>query len=196
MEKKNQNSSHTFKGYFLPNNSLIISIIGIFAALICVFTLLIRIPVPATTGYINIGDFGVMLTGLLFGPIIGGTAGGFGSAIADIIGGYPQFAIPTLIIKGLEGFFVGLIANPKKERPRIDFKDIIAVLIGGAIMATGYFVVEIFMYGLSAALIEVPGNLFQLLFGIVASLIFIVTARKAIVNNLPQVFDKIFITSE
>ncbi len=195
MEKKNQKSSYAFKGYFLPNNSLIISIIGIFAALICVFTLLIRIPVPATTGYINIGDFGVMFTGLLFGPIIGGIAGGLGSAIADIIG-FPQFAIPTLIIKGLEGFFVGLIANPKRESSRIGFRYIIAVLIGGSIMVIGYFVVEIFMYGLSAALIEVPGNLFQLLFGIVTSLILITTARKPIVNNLPQVFDKIFIKLE
>ena len=159
------------------------------------FTLLIRIPVPATTGYINIGDFGVMFTGLLFGPIIGGIAGGLGSAIADIIG-FPQFAIPTLIIKGLEGFFVGLIANPKRESFRIGFRDIIAVLIGGSIMAIGYFVVEIFMYGLSAALIEVPGNLFQLLFGMVTSLILITTARKSIVNNLPQVFDKIFIKLE
>jgi uncharacterized membrane protein len=192
MEKKNQILSYTFNGYFLPNNSLVISIIGIFAALICVFTLLIRIPVPATTGYINIGDFGVMFTGLLFGPIIGGIAGGLGPAIADIIG-FPQFALPTLIIKGLEGFFVGLIANPKKERSRISFRDVLAVLIGGSIMVIGYFVVEIFMYGLSAALIEIPGNLFQLLFGVVASLIFIVSARRPIVNNLPQVFDKIFI---
>ena len=191
MENESQSS---FIGYYLPINPLIISIIGIFAALICVFTLVIRIPVPATTGYINIGDFGVMLSGLLFGPIIGGLAGGIGSSIADLIG-FPQFAIPTLIIKGLEGFVVGLISNPKKKHSRIDYKDITAVLIGGLIMVMGYFLVEYFLYGVGAALSEVPGNAFQFTFGILCSLILIVGFRKQLNNNLPQVFDKIFVIS-
>ena len=191
MENESQSS---FIGYYLPINPLIISIIGVFAALICVFTLVIRIPVPATTGYINIGDFGVMLSGLLFGPVIGGFAGGIGSSIADLIG-FPQFAIPTLIIKGLEGFVVGLISNPKKKHSRIDYKDITAVLIGGLIMVMGYFLVEYFLYGVGAALSEVPGNAFQFTFGILCSLILIVGFRKQLNNNLPQVFDKIFVIS-
>lgn len=191
MEKKNQKSGFTFYGYILPNNPLSIAIIGIFAALICVLTLFIRIPVPATTGYINIGDFGVMFTGLLFGPIIGGIAGGLGPAIADIIG-FPQFAIPTLIIKGLEGFVVGLIANPKRKPSGIDYKDTIAVLLGGSIIVIGYFIVEIFMFGLADSLTELPGNLFQMLFGIGASLTLAMTVRKSIFDNLPYVFDKIF----
>ena len=192
MENESQPSYKKFIGYYLPINPLIISIIGIFAALICVFTLVIRIPVPATTGYINIGDFGVMLSGLLFGPIIGGLAGGIGSSIADLIG-FPQFAIPTLIIKGLEGFVVGLISNPKKKHLRIDYKDIIAVIMGGLLMVMGYFLVEIPIYGVGAALGEVPGNSFQFIFGILCSLILIVGFRKHLNNVLPQVFDKIFV---
>ncbi|UCD02597.1 MAG: ECF transporter S component [Promethearchaeota archaeon] len=169
------------------------SIIGIFAALVCVLTIIIRIPVPVTTGYINIGDFGVMLSGLYFGPIIGGLAGGIGSSIADIIG-FPQFAIPTLIIKGLEGFIVGLISNPKKKVLKIDYRDVIAVIIGGFIMVTGYFLVELPIYGLGDALFELPGNLFQFGFGVIGSLILIAATRKILTVNLPQVFDKIFIS--
>ncbi|MFX1408866.1 MAG: ECF transporter S component [Promethearchaeota archaeon] len=193
MQGKPQNLSKTFMGYLLPSNSLSISIIGIFAALTFVFTMIIRIPVPATTGYINIGDFGVMVSGLYFGPIIGGLSGGIGSAIADIIG-FPQFTIPTLIIKGLEGFIVGIISNPKKKVKRIDLRDILAVIIGGIIMVAGYFIVELPLYGIGAALFEVPGNLFQFGFGAIASLALIVVTRKNLINNLPQVFDKLFIS--
>lgn len=193
MEKKDSFKSKNFIGYLLPSNVLSISIIGIFAALNCILTLIIRIPVPVTTGYINIGDFGVMLSGLYFGPIIGGLAGGIGPAIADIIG-FPQFAIPTLIIKGLEGFIVGLISNPKKKVLKIDYRDVISVIIGGFIMVAGYFLVEFPIYGLGDALFELPGNLFQFGFGVIGSLILIAATRKNLTVNLPQVFDKIFIS--
>ena len=67
---------NNFFGYFLPNNPLIISIISIFAALTCVLTFIVPFTIPATQGYINLGDIGVMITGILFGPIIGGISGG------------------------------------------------------------------------------------------------------------------------
>ncbi|MFX0028074.1 MAG: ECF transporter S component [Candidatus Hermodarchaeota archaeon] len=193
MKKEEVFEAKNLMGYLLPSNVLSISIIGIFAALVCVLTIIIRIPIPVTTGYINIGDFGVMLSGLYFGPIIGGFAGGIGSAIADIIG-FPQFAIPTLIIKGLEGFVVGLISNPKKKLLKIDYRDVIAVIFGGLIMVIGYFFVEFPIYGLGAALFELPGNLFQFGFGVIGSLILITITRNILTTSLPQVFDKIFIS--
>ena len=116
-EKRFQMLEKTFLGYYLPTNPFVISLIAIFAALTCVMTMTIEIPVLATGGYINIGDFIVMFTGLMFGPIIGGLAGGIGSCLADIFLGWPLYALPTLIIKGLEGFVVGIIANPKNEPP-------------------------------------------------------------------------------
>ena len=162
-EKRFQILEKTILGYYLPTNPFVISLIAIFAALTCAMTMTIEIPVPATGGYINIGDFIVMFTGLMFGPIIGGLAGGIGSCLADIFLGWPLYALPTLVIKGLEGFIVGVIANPKKESIRINIRDIVAVIIGGIIMVLGYFFVEAFIlnYGVISASIEVPGNLFQ-----------------------------------
>lgn len=193
-QNKKISKSRNFFGYYLPENPLIISIIAIFAALTCVLTLVIRVPVPTTTGYINIGDIAVMFTGLLFGPIIGGIAGGIGPAMADLIG-YPLFTIPTLIIKGLEGFVVGLISNPRDKEFRVDYRDIIAVVIGGIIMVSGYFLVEAYVFGMGigVALSEVPGNLFQLLFGIIGSILLISIMRKNVIINLPHIFNKVFI---
>ena len=184
-------------GYLIPNNVLSISIIGIFAALICVLTMIISIPIPATQGFINIGDAGVMFTGLIFGPFIGGIAGGVGSALADIFLGYVIYAPATLIIKGLEGFLIGIIANPKYYYMKLNYRDFLAVVVGGLVMVFGYFIYEIFLWGFASALYEVILNgIIQ--FGVagVISLLLILSVRKSIVQSFPQVFDKIFITIE
>jgi uncharacterized membrane protein len=188
----------TFYGYLLPNNSLSISIIGIFTALNFIFTFWLQIPIPATGGYINIGDTLVMFTALLFGPIIGGIAGGLGPMLADILSPYIIYAPATLIIKGIEGFLIGLISNPKEFETRISYRDIIAVLIGGFLIPFGYFIYEAYILGLGVviAFVEIPGNFFQFGFAAVASILIILASRKNIIKSMPQVFDKIFIKEE
>ena len=194
IEKEFQSKNKNFMGYFLPTNSLNLSMTAIFAALICVLTMIIAIPIPATQGFINIGDAGVMITGLLFGPIIGGLAGGIGSALADILLGYTIYAPATLIIKGLEGFIIGIIANPRKNYQKFTYRDILAVIVGGAIMVTGYFIYELILFGFPAAFYEfVLNSLIQFGLSAILALIFAKTIRKNIIDNLPQVFEKIFL---
>ena len=193
-EKEFQSKNKHFMGYFLPTNSLSLSMTAIFAALICVLTMIIAIPIPATQGFINIGDAGVMIAGLLLGPVIGGLAGGIGSALADIFLGYTIYAPATLIIKGLEGFIIGIIANPRKNYQKFTYRDIVAVIIGGIIMVTGYFFYELLLFGFPAALYEFILNGF-IQFGLssIIALIFAKTVRKNIIDSLPQIFEKIFI---
>ena len=198
MESKRELENRNFLGYLLPNNALSISIIAIFTALNFVATYWIQIPIPATGGYINVGDIAVMFTALLFGPIIGGIAGGLGSMISDIFSPYIIYAPATLIIKGLEGFLIGLISNPKGRFGRISYRDILAVIIGGILIPFGYFIYEAFIlgFGIAIALVEMPGNFFQFIAAAVFSIIFITASRKNIVDGLPQVFDLIFIPTE
>lgn len=64
-------------------------------------------------------------------------------------------------------------------------------------MAYGYFLYEIFIFGLPAAVYELILNgIIQFGIGGVIALIFITTARKPIIDNLPQVFDKVFSLKE
>lgn len=79
-------------------------------ALVTLATVIIRIPNPATQGYINLGDALLFTLALVFGWRIGGLAGGVGSALADALGGYFIWAPWTLVIKGIEGVLVGTIA--------------------------------------------------------------------------------------
>lgn len=195
-EKKNFKAKNLM-GYLIPSNVLSISIIGIFSALICILTMVISIPIPATQGFINIGDAGVMFTGLVFGPFIGGLSGGIGSALADIFLGYTIYAPATLVIKGLEGFVIGLISNPKQNYIKFNYRDILAVVVGGLIMVFGYFIYEIILWGFASALYEVILNgIIQ--FGITSliSLLIIFAVRKNIIQSFPQVLDKIFIPIE
>jgi len=137
-----------------------LSLIAVMTAAVAVGTFIIRIPNPMG-GYFNVGDVMVFVSALTFGPIVGGFAGGVGSAISDAIG-FPVFVIPTLVIKGLEGCIAGLIANRKSA-----FRDTLAVIVAGGEMIIGYFLVELYalQWGLGGALGEVPGNIAQIVIG-------------------------------
>ncbi|UCC21342.1 MAG: ECF transporter S component [Promethearchaeota archaeon] len=172
--------------------------IGIFTALNFAITFWVQIPIPVTGGYINIGDVAVMFTALLFGPIVGGIAGGLGPMLADIFSPYIIYAPATLFIKGIEGFVIGLISNPKDCEGRISYRDIIAVLIGGILIPLGYFIYQAFILqlGVAVALVEMPGNFFQFGFAAIISILLIATSRKNVIEALPQVFNKIFLPNE
>lgn len=137
-----------------------ISIMAVMTALVAAGTLIIRIPNPMG-GYFNVGDVMIFVSALTFNPMVGGFAGGVGSAISDAIG-FPVFVIPTLIIKGLEGFLAGIISNRKSV-----FRDILAVVVAGSEMIIGYFLAELYplQWGLGGALAEVPGNIGQIFIG-------------------------------
>ena len=184
-----------FLGYYLFNTT-VISIIAIFGALICVVTMLIVIPIPATQGFINIGDAIVMITALMFGPLVGSLAGGFGSMFADLFLGFTVYAPATLIIKGLEGLVVGIIADPKGKTSRLHYRDIIGVIVGGLIMVIGYFLYEIILWGIEIALVEIFLNgLIQFGLGSFIAIFFVYAARKNITFALPSVFEKIYSAS-
>ena len=136
--------------------SQLVAAIAIGVALTLVATRFIQIPIPATEGYINLGDTMVLLTAVLFGPLVGAVAGGVGSALCDLTSGFAHWGPWTLIIKGTEGAIAGFFAKKRKRAVTI-----LGTSIGAAEMVAGYFFAETIMYGVGAALTELPGNIFQ-----------------------------------
>ena len=155
------------------------ALMGVMAALVTVTTFAVQIYIPATRGYLNFGDIMIFVSALTFGPVVGGFAGGVGSAISDVLGGYAYFAPSTLVVKGVEGFIAGLIAN------RISYRrDVLAVIIAGAEMITGYFLAEFFPLQIGwAALGEVPANILQIVVGGLVGLPIALVIRK----RLPEI---------
>ncbi len=154
-----------------------ISLMAIMSALVMVGTLIVRIP-NMMGGYFNVGDVMIFVTALTFGPFVGGVAGGLGSALADLIG-FPLFALPTLVIKGLEGLIAGLITDKKRV-----FRDVLAVIFAGVEMVTGYFLVELYLYGIAGAIGEILANIGQIAVGGLIGIPIAIILRR----RLPQIF--------
>ncbi|MCT4507205.1 MAG: ECF transporter S component [Tepidibacter sp.] len=133
-------------------------IMGLMMAMVCVGTMLIQIPVPATNGFINIGDSIIFITSVLFGPVAGMVAGGIGSALADILSGYAHWALFTLIIKGAEGLIVGILVKKYKNK----FILSTSMVIGSIVMVVGYYIGGGILKGsFIVALESVPWNVVQ-----------------------------------
>jgi len=148
-----------------------VGIIAAFATLAFIGTLVIRIPIPATGGYFNLGDTFVMIAALLYGPLVGGLVGMIGPAAADAVG-FPQFILATAVVKGVEGLMVGLIGG--KARAGAYTRVVIALVIGIGSIAIGYYFFEAMLYPMlaksipffgvtdaRAALAEIVPNLLQ-----------------------------------
>lgn len=87
---------------------------GLMMALITLATSFIKI--PTTNGYIHLGDGFIFLSAIILGPFYGAFAAGVGSMLADILGGYAQWALPTLLIKSAMAMLMGLIIRQKTKK--------------------------------------------------------------------------------
>src|SRR5512140_3238902 len=86
-----------------------IAVIAVMTAVVTVFTLAVRIPIPGTPGgYVNFSDVAVFFTAFAFGPWIGFVASAVGTALADLIG-FPATAPLTFFAHGLEALAAALI---------------------------------------------------------------------------------------
>lgn len=149
---------HTVK--FMTIDALLI-------ALVCVSTMMIQIPIPL--GYMHLGNTCILLAGVMFGPVPGLLAGGIGSALADLLTGYTQWVIPTLLIKGVMGFAIGYLANKTGAAMKMSsVKTFIGSLAGIVIMIFGYFIGGSILYGsIYTGAMQIPGLTLEGILGMV-----------------------------
>lgn len=103
----------------MRSNIRVLTYTALMTAFVFITTSVIKIPIPFTNGYIHAGDTAIFLGGILLGPVHGAIAAGIGSAMADLLGGYAHWAIPTLLIKGLMGFIIGYFSSEKRNQKRV-----------------------------------------------------------------------------
>ena len=142
-----------------------LTLCGVLAALVFVLTYLPKVPVPVTGGYVHLGDGAIFLAALLLGPL-GIPAAAIGSGLADLIGGYMLYVIPTVIIKGL----VALVGW-KLYKKGSWVSAVVAFVLAEAVMVLGYFVFECFTSGAPAAAAAILPNVVQGVAGVVLGLI-------------------------
>jgi len=140
--------------------SLVIT--AVLVALVAVATMVIQVPMPGTKGFVNIGDTIIFVGGGLFGGTVGLVAGGLGSALADLLAGYPHWAPWTLIIKGIEGLIVGLMVYPGVRKGLGVRRTLAGLAVAGLWMVFGYFLAATIIYGSPVvAATSIGGNVGQ-----------------------------------
>lgn len=156
-------------------HKLVFSALGI--AIITIATAFLHFNIGVA--FVSLSDVFIFVISIIFGPIVGLLSAGFGSFFGDMIA-YPTTMFFSLIIKGLEGLVIGLIAYRfKNSSKKHTFIWLFAMFIGSIIMIGGYFLTKALFYGtLETALISLLPNVLQALIGIISAIL--------ILNILPN----------
>ena len=157
-----------------PLNPRAVALTAIMTAIVLVLTYLIRVPTPAK-GYAHLGDTGVFFSAFALGPWVGAAAGGLGTALADIVGGYPQWAVFSLLIHGFQGWIAGWLVRRVAGLAGL----ILAAVVGGVIVVAGYFLAGTILSGTGAALGEIVPNILQVSIGAVLAIPLFIAVRQA-----------------
>jgi len=144
---------------------------ALFAALICVATMLVQIPIPATGGYANLGDGIILICAFLMHPLCAAIASGLGSLMADVLAGYAAFAPGTLVIKAGMALIAAFIYNRfgRGKKTHIAAAGMAAgAALAEIFMVLGYFAYEAVVLGVGAgAAGGILGNISQGVAGMV-----------------------------
>ena len=156
---------------------------ALFAALICVFTMLVQIPIPATGGYANLGDGIILICAFLLHPLYAAVAAGLGSALADMLAGYISFVPGTLVIKAGVALIAAWIFNRLGKNAPAK-KAFVSLIIAGvaaeAFMVLGYFFYEAVLLGVGpGAAGGIVGNIGQGVVGIIIAGIIVPVLRRS-----------------
>lgn len=127
---------------------------ALFAAITCALTFTVKF--PTAVGYVHPGDSVIYLAACVLPFPHSLIAAAIGGALADLISGYPQWILPTLLIKAA----VTLPFSAKSVKT-LTLRNFIMVFPAGLITVAGYFVAAWIMYDWAAAVVEIPGSFTQ-----------------------------------
>ena len=143
--------------------------IALMAVLTALSVVLAYIHIPTPTGYLTLLDAGIYFTAFYLGSRAGAVVGGLSGFLIDLLLGYPQYMIHSLIAHGAQGYFAGWSG---KKRP-------LGLILASVSMVGWYFIATLLLgYGQGAALAGILGNLLQNCFGmLVGYLIYLAYSR-------------------
>ncbi len=131
-------------------------------ALTVTLSLMFIFPVPATRGVVTLCEAGIYTSALLFGPVGGLFVGAMSGGLIDLISGYPEWALFSILIHGVQGLILGAVYQKISSRPGM----IAGFSAASLFMIAGYALATAFLYSWPAGLASLPTNLVQNLFGI------------------------------
>lgn len=156
-----------------------LAIIAVSIALVYVATAFIniRLPFMANGGLIHLGNVPLFIVAMLYGKRAGAIAGGIGMGLFDLLSGWTAWSPFTLVIVGVMGYLVGLIAYNTNSNVRI----LLAMLAALAVKIAGYYVAEAIIYSnWIVPVSSIPGNIVQVVTAIIIVFPIIKILKKAV----------------
>ncbi len=155
---------------------------SVFCALITVLTFHIKIPIQ--NGYIHLGDSLIYLAACILPTPFAMAGAALGGALADTLGGYTIYIVPTLIIKTLL-----VPAFDRRSKKLLTARNIFALVFASAVTVAGYYLAEAVLIGASsggifssaawsAALYTIPSSIIQALGNAVFFIVLAVSLDK------------------
>jgi uncharacterized membrane protein len=139
----------------------------------------IRLPISINGGLIHAGNTMLFLAAIVFGKRKGAIAGAFGMGLFDVLSGWIAWAPFTFIVRGIMGYIIGQIAWSNGKNGNSIVLNIIAIVVGGIWMMTGYYFTEVILYGnWIAPFTSVPGNITQVVIGALIGLPLVIALKK------------------
>ncbi len=141
---------------------------GAAGALVFLMTSFSKVPIPL--GYAHLGDAVIFLSALYLPRRAACGAAAVGSALADLVGGFPIWVIPTLFIKCGMAYIVGRMA--KGERRPLTLPVAGSFILSSLWLTVGYTAAGALLYGsLFVGLSSAPGLLMEGAVNTIAALI-------------------------
>lgn len=162
---------------------------AVFSAIILFSTLFVKFSTGLGEGYIHFGDCFIYLTACVLPFPYCIIAGALGGALADILGGFAIWAIPTAIIKVLISLPFALACRRNKSNKILNKKTALMPVISGIITILGYFVAECILYSVASATLSILGNSIQavasgILFYIIATALDKINFKSKIIKGV------------
>ena len=165
----------------MNNKTKFISEISVLTSLTIVITLILIIPLPSNSGYLNLSDAMIMIASNVTSPLGGFIVGALSGGICDLVAGYGAYIPFTIIIKGIEGYLAGYLFK-KLNNKTLKY---LSLFICGLLMGILYFIPDFIYYGVSVALLNLPLNILQGILGatIASLIILLIKKNKKALNN-------------
>ncbi len=146
---------------------------AIFTAIILLSTILIKFSTGLGEGYIHFGDCFIYLSACILPFPYCLVASALGGALADVLGGFAVWSIPTAIIKILITLPFMLMCQNSKSPRILSIKVVLMTIVSGVISILGYFVSECILYSVASATLSIIGNTIQ---AVASGILFVIIA--------------------
>ncbi|MDE6519865.1 MAG: TIGR04002 family protein [Ruminococcus sp.] len=140
----------------------LITMTGLFSALIYIFTAYIHVPTGA--GYTHAGDGLIYLASCILPTPYAMIAGAVGGTLADGLSGFPVWIPATVIIKAITALFFS-----NKSEKILTWRNILAIIPSGIVCIVGYSLYEgtvmaggISWTAITAAFVQTPAYCVQI----------------------------------